>query len=85
MRYAIFSDIHSNIEAFETVLDACKDEGIDKYLCVGDIIGYAANPKECIDIIRDKNITTVAGNHDWAVAGKFALENFVSSAKNCFF
>lgn len=67
MRYAVFSDIHSNLEAFETVLEALKKERVDKHFCVGDIVGYAANPKECIKVIRDLNCPIVCGNHDWAV------------------
>lgn len=76
MRYAIFSDVHSNLEAFESVLSAYEKEGIDKYLCVGDIVGYGANPKECIKINRKRQIITVAGNHDWASTGKFRIEFF---------
>jgi len=76
MRYAIFSDIHSNLEALENVLAAYEKEDIDKYFCVGDIVGYGANPRECIKVIQDRKINTVAGNHDWASAGKFKIEFF---------
>lgn len=81
MRYAIFSDIHSNLEALNSVLDAYQKERIDRYLCVGDIVGYGANPKECIKIIQDRNIETIAGNHDWASSGKFGLDYFNRYAK----
>jgi len=67
MRYADFSDIHSNLEAFEAVLEAIEKEKVDRYFCVGDIVGYAADPKECIKMIRKLNCVTVCGNHDWAV------------------
>lgn len=76
MRYAIFSDVHSNLEALEAVLNAYKKEAIDKYLCVGDIVGYASNPKECIGRIKQDKIVTVAGNHDWASVGLFSCEYF---------
>lgn len=82
MRYAIFSDIHSNLEALKSVLAAYAKESIDKYLCVGDIVGYGADPSECIKIIRDKNIPTVAGNHDWASSGKFSIEFFNPHARS---
>lgn len=82
MRYAIFSDIHSNLEAFETVLAAYENEQVERYLCIGDIVGYAANPKECIKIIKDKKVTTVAGNHDWASTGKFNIDYFNPYAKS---
>ncbi|MFH1622104.1 MAG: metallophosphoesterase family protein [Candidatus Omnitrophota bacterium] len=85
MRYAIFSDIHSNLEALENVLAAYDKEGVDKYLCVGDIVGYGANPKECIQIIRDRSIITVAGNHDWAIGGKFSIHYFNPYAREAIF
>lgn len=76
MRYGIFSDIHSNLEALEAVLKAYKRASIDKYLCVGDVVGYAADPGECIRKVRELTATTVAGNHDWASADKFCLDYF---------
>lgn len=69
MRYGIFSDVHSNLEAFEAVLGAFRNEAIDRYLFVGDIVGYAADPLECIRILRQLNPVMVAGNHDWAAVG----------------
>ena len=76
MRYAILSDIHGNLEALEAVLELNKDEGVEKYLCVGDIVGYGANPKECLHIIQKLKAVSVAGNHDWAVSGKLNPINF---------
>ena len=66
MKYAIFSDIHSNLEALEAVLEALRGEGVGRYFCIGDIVGYAADPKACIKMIRELNCLTVCGNHDWA-------------------
>jgi len=71
MRYGIFSDIHANLEAFEMVLEAFKNEYIDRYIFVGDIVGYGADPVECISILRQINPIAVAGNHDWAAVGLF--------------
>lgn len=81
MRYGIFSDIHSNLEALEVVLDALKKEKVDKYFCVGDVVGYAANPKECIEIMRELDCPTVCGNHDWAVVDVIDYSNFNSYAR----
>ena len=67
MKYGVFSDIHSNLEALEAVLEALKKEKVDRYLCVGDIVGYAANPRECLKIVKDLNCPAVCGNHDRAV------------------
>ncbi len=82
MRYGIFGDVHSNLEALEAVLRALDNERCDMLVCLGDIIGYGANPKECLDIIRDREILTVAGNHDLAAAGKFDINIFNSAARD---
>jgi len=85
MRYGIFSDIHSNLEALNAVVDAYKKESIDKYLCVGDVVGYAANPKECIEIVKNLVNVTCAGNHDWASVNLFSVDYFNPTAKDAIF
>ena len=64
MRIAIFGDIHSNLEALQAVLADAKAHHCTQFVCLGDIVGYNANPKECLDIIRDLDCPTVKGNHD---------------------
>ncbi len=81
MRYGILGDIHSNLEAFDAVLAALDAEKCDELYCVGDVIGYGADPLLCLNRIRDRRIVTVAGNHDLAVVGKFDLVFFNSSAR----
>ena len=81
MRYGIFSDIHSNLEALESVISAYKNESVDNYLCIGDVVGYAANPKECIERVRNITAVTVAGNHDWATVNLFSIDFFNEYAK----
>jgi len=76
MRYGIFSDIHSNLEALEAVLNAFQTEHIDAYLCVGDIVGYGADPNACIARIQALGAVTVAGNHDWASVGLIPTYDF---------
>lgn len=76
MRYGIFSDIHSNLEALDKVIKAYEKESIDTYLCAGDVVGYATNPKECIEKVKSLASMTVAGNHDWATVNLFSLEYF---------
>jgi len=64
MKFAIFGDIHANLEALEAVLaDAERNECTD-YVCLGDIVGYNANPHECCQIVRDLECPVVKGNHD---------------------
>ncbi|QQL45759.1 metallophosphoesterase family protein [Sulfuriroseicoccus oceanibius] len=64
MKYAIFGDIHANLEALETVLADAKEQGCDKYVCLGDIVGYNANPRECLEIVRSLDCPVIKGNHD---------------------
>jgi len=81
LRYGIFSDVHGNLEAFKAVLDAYKTEKIDQYLFVGDIVGYGADPKKCISLLKELKPFTVCGNHDWGVAGKTSMDYFNEYAK----
>ena len=81
MRYAILSDVHGNLEALEAILKALKKEGIDRYLFVGDAVGYGANPNECVEIIKSLADKAVAGNHDWGVLEKTPLDYFNPYAK----
>ncbi len=76
MKYAIISDIHSNLEAFNTVLEHAKEQGCEKYVCGGDVVGYNANPKECMDIVRQMEMPCVMGNHDQYVGEEFDLSSF---------
>jgi len=64
--FAIISDIHSNLEALTTVLDDIEKRGIKTIYCLGDVIGYGPNPKECLDLIIEKTEWCVLGNHDYA-------------------
>ena len=85
MRYGIFSDVHSNLEALDAVINAYKKEAIDKYLCVGDLVGYATNPKACIEKVKALAAVIVAGNHDWACVDLFSVDYFNPYAKDAIF
>ena len=65
--FALISDIHSNIEALTTVLQDIEERGIQTIYCLGDVVGYGANPKECLDLVIEKTESCVQGNHDYAV------------------
>jgi diadenosine tetraphosphatase ApaH/serine/threonine PP2A family protein phosphatase len=82
MRIGIFSDVHANIEALTAVLDAFRSERIDKYVCIGDTVGYGASPNECCDIIRELAAFTILGNHDAAVAGRMDYSYYYDAARN---
>ncbi|MDF1667361.1 MAG: metallophosphoesterase family protein [Planctomycetota bacterium] len=81
MKYALVSDIHANLEAFTEVLKKIKEEECEKIVCLGDIVGYGANPRECIALVREHNMATIAGNHDFACIGKTNINYFNSYAK----
>jgi predicted phosphodiesterase len=76
MRYAIISDIHSNLEALRAVLEKISSLKIDTSFCLGDIVGYNANPNECIEIVRSEGIRCILGNHDSRAAGLEEPDDF---------
>jgi predicted phosphodiesterase len=65
--FAIISDIHSNLEALSTVLQDIERRGIREIICLGDVVGYGPNPKECLDLVRQQCRLCIMGNHDHAV------------------
>jgi predicted phosphodiesterase len=81
MRYGIISDIHANYEALTAVLRFLADQSIDKYLCLGDIVGYGAEPRECLEEVRRLGCDFIAGNHDFAAVGKLSIDYFNIFAK----
>ncbi|MBN2200237.1 MAG: metallophosphoesterase family protein [Candidatus Aminicenantes bacterium] len=77
MRYLVFTDIHGNREALEALLEFVSRKKIDRYLCLGDLVGYGASPDETIEIVRKlKPLSLIRGNHDKAVCGLDAIETF---------
>ena len=66
MKYAIISDIHANYEALQVVLADIQEQGITRILCLGDIVGYGPNPRECLDAVMRRCEITILGNHDEA-------------------
>ena len=81
MRYLIFGDIHGNLEAFNAVLRDAPLDTIDEFICLGDIIGYGANPDECIAKVRELGALAVAGNHDHAAIGCLDITFFRDYAR----
>ena len=64
MKFAIFGDIHANLEALESVLLDAADQDCTHFTCVGDIVGYNANPRECLRVVQQLDCPVVKGNHD---------------------
>lgn len=76
MKYAIIADIHANLEALTTVLEDAKAQNVTHYACLGDVVGYNADPKACLDIVRAMNMPVVKGNHDEYCSSETDLEGF---------
>lgn len=70
---AVFSDIHSNLEALQAVIADMDAFGVNRRICLGDIVGYAANPSRCLDLVWSMGCPVLKGNHDVASAGNFPL------------
>lgn len=75
MRTAIFGDIHANLEALEAVMADAKLQGVTEFVCLGDVVGYNADPSACLNIIREMNFVTVKGNHDADASEDHSLDN----------
>lgn len=82
MRIGIFSDTHSNFPALTAVRKCYDAEKIDKFICLGDTVGYGARPQECSDIVRDMAGVTILGNHDAAVAGRMDYSYYYDAARH---
>jgi predicted phosphodiesterase len=81
MKYAIISDIHSNLEALQKALSIIDEKKVDEIICLGDIVGYGANPNECVDIVRTRCSTVVLGNHDAAALNTSLAHDFNAIAQ----
>jgi diadenosine tetraphosphatase ApaH/serine/threonine PP2A family protein phosphatase len=81
-KYAVLGDIHGNLEALSAVLEDAGKAGATDYVSVGDIIGYNANPRECLEKIRELNILCVRGNHDHYVSHDECVRDFHPLAAN---
>ncbi|MEA2245104.1 MAG: hypothetical protein QOD24_4660, partial [Solirubrobacteraceae bacterium] len=80
MQVAILSDIHGNRHAFEAVLSDAEDAGADEMWCLGDLVGYGAEPDACVQLARRHAAICLAGNHDLGVTGEIGLDEFSTGA-----
>lgn len=74
MRLAVISDVHGNLPALRAALRALGDQGIDRYLCAGDLVGYGPFPNECVEAIAELDPLCVAGNHDLVAVDRLSLD-----------
>jgi len=80
MRIALLSDVHGNLPAFEAVLRDVDATAPDELWCLGDLVGYGAQPRSCVTLARERCDLCLAGNHDLVVTGDISIHDFSSSA-----
>ena len=81
MRIAIISDIHSNLEALTKALEVIDRHAVNEIICLGDVVGYGANPNECVELVRQRCSVVIKGNHDEAVENMSFTEYFTDEAR----
>ena len=81
MKTAIVTDIHGNLPALEKVLERGRERGVERWVCLGDTVGYGAQPNECCRVVREKAAFSLLGNHDAAVAGRMNYEYYFEAAR----
>jgi diadenosine tetraphosphatase ApaH/serine/threonine PP2A family protein phosphatase len=81
MRFAIFSDIHANLEALDAVMDDAEKNKCTHFVCLGDVVGYNANPHECVTRIREMDCPIVKGNHDEQASQEESSRDFNEMAE----
>ena len=79
--YGVLGDIHGNLEALQAVLEAFDARGVERLLCVGDVVGYNADPDECADLLRAHHALAIAGNHDLIAIGRLGFERCSNKAR----
>jgi putative phosphoesterase len=81
MRIAVISDIHANLEALTRTFDLIDRESVEEIVCLGDLVGYGANPNECLELVRSKCASVIKGNHDEAMVNPGIVETFTELAR----
>jgi diadenosine tetraphosphatase ApaH/serine/threonine PP2A family protein phosphatase len=80
LRAAVITDIHSNLPALEALLGEIGKAAVDEVWCLGDVVGYGADPDACADLVRERCALCLAGNHDLAVLGGLDISKFSETA-----
>lgn len=82
MLYALISDVHGNLEALTAVLKKIEEFSPDRLICLGDVIGYGANPEECAQVLQEQADICLMGNHEAAVIGNLDISYFTPYARD---
>ena len=78
MKIAVFSDIHSNLQALEAILEDIKKYNVDRIICLGDILSKGPNPKECLELVMNSNVELLLGNHELYFLRGVEIDNLIS-------
>jgi predicted phosphodiesterase len=83
VKYGVISDVHSNLHALEAVVRVLEDEGVDRFICAGDLVGYGPRPNECVERIASlrRPASVIAGNHDLMAIGRLPSDGIAPLAK----
>jgi predicted phosphodiesterase len=81
LRVGVISDVHSNLPALQTVLESIEAVGPEEIWCLGDVVGYGAQPDECTALVRERCAVSLNGNHDLAVTGAIEAATFSETAR----
>lgn len=81
MRLGLLSDVHANLEALQAVLISGHQRGVEQWVCLGDVVGYGADPLACIQLVRERCRIVLMGNHDAAVSGLMDARSFNAVAR----
>lgn len=81
MKLAVISDIHGNLEALDAVLQDCRTRAVDQIICLGDIVGYGADPSACLQMVTRECSVTLMGNHEYAALGLLSGQVMNSAAR----
>lgn len=76
MKYGIFSDIHGNLEALQRVMESMNRLGVERKVCLGDIVGYGPFPNECVELVKEESDIVILGNHDSVAVGRESSEDW---------
>ena len=85
MRIALISDVHSNLEALTAAFEWIEANDIEQIYCLGDVVGYGADPNPCCDLIRSRCNATLLGNHDAAVIGVMDTDYYYAAARDAIY
>jgi predicted phosphodiesterase len=81
VRYGVIADVHGNLHALEAAVARLRSDGVDRFLCAGDLVGYGPYPNQCVELVAGLEAVTVAGNHDLIAIGRLSDDDCIRLAR----